>query len=58
MKDSNFFSGTFYSKKLGSSIEHIKKINLSLTMQLIDNKFTSQLPHIVQVEVSKDKQGG
>ena len=39
------------------AIEHIKRINLFLTMKVIDNKFTSQLPKIVQVEVSQEKHG-
>jgi hypothetical protein len=42
---------TFYNKKLGREIEQIKRIHVILTMKVIDNKYTTQLHHIVQVEV-------
>jgi hypothetical protein len=43
---------TFYNKKLGREIEQIKRIYLFLTMKVIDSKYTTQLPQVVQVEVS------
>ena len=48
---------TFYNKKLGREIEQIKRIYLFLTMKVIDSKYTTQLPQVVQVEVSQEKQG-